>query len=73
MSLMDDMEKDGEEAEDILANLQRNSARKGKHGPGHTVCVQFLGWDNTSSGRHGEQRPYLEDAAKVGLCGCTHA
>ena len=42
ITLMDDMQKDGEEPKDILAKHQRNRARKRSHGPGHTAVYNFL-------------------------------
>ena len=42
ISLIDDMQKDGEEPKDILAKLQRNRTRNGSHGPGHAAVYNFL-------------------------------
>ena len=42
ITLMDDMQKGGEEPKDISAKLQRSRARKGRHGPRHTAVYNFL-------------------------------
>ena len=69
---MDDMQKAGESPKDILFKLQRDRARKGMSGPGHTAVYDFLSGKthrrdaDESRGRPSKVPPRLVDRRSDG-------